>query len=59
MLLLFLAFAIKAVDVQATIIPLALWSLSVVYLAGCLALALWFPTRSLHDRLASTYLVPR
>jgi hypothetical protein len=59
MLLLFLALAVKVVNVQATIIPLALWSLSVVYLAGCVALALWFPTRSLHDRLAGTYLVPR
>jgi uncharacterized RDD family membrane protein YckC len=58
-LLLMLAFAIKAVNVQAMIIPLVLWSLAMGFLAVCPALALWFPTRSLHDRLAGTYLVPR
>ena len=28
-------------------------------LLGYMLLALWFPTRSLHDRLAGTYLVPK
>jgi hypothetical protein len=36
-----------------------LWWLGLVLLPLYCALALWFPTRSLHDRLAGTYLVPR
>src|SRR5262249_45719644 len=58
-LLLFLALVVKTVNVQATIIPLVIWSLALAYLVGCLVLALCFPRRSLHDWLAGTYLVPR
>jgi hypothetical protein len=35
------------------------WSLALVLLPLYVGLALWFPNRSLHDRLAGTYLVPR
>jgi uncharacterized RDD family membrane protein YckC len=58
-LLLLLAQAVRDVSDQAIIVPLAIWSLALAYLVGCLILALWFPTRSLHDWLAGTYLVPR
>jgi len=58
-LLLFLALVVKTANVQATIIPLVIWSLALAYLVGCLVLALCFPRRSLHDWLAGTYLVPR
>jgi hypothetical protein len=37
----------------------SLWWLGLLLLPLYCALALWFPTRSLHDRLAGTYLVPR
>jgi uncharacterized RDD family membrane protein YckC len=36
-----------------------LWGSALAILLGYMLLALWFPTRSLHDRLAGTYLVPR
>jgi hypothetical protein len=35
------------------------WWAAVLLLLAYVALAVWFPTRSLHDRLAGTYLVPR
>jgi hypothetical protein len=37
----------------------ALWWSAVVLLLSYFLLAYWLPTRSLHDRLAGTYLVPR
>jgi eukaryotic-like serine/threonine-protein kinase len=37
----------------------AAWWASLILLPIYAALALWFPTRSWHDRLAGTYLVPR
>jgi tRNA A-37 threonylcarbamoyl transferase component Bud32 len=40
-------------------LPDLLWGLAALLLAGYAALALWQPTRTLHDRLAGTYLVPR
>jgi hypothetical protein len=36
-----------------------LWCSALAVLLGFMLLALWFPTRSLHDRLAGIYLVPR
>jgi hypothetical protein len=36
-----------------------LWWLAVAVVLGYFALALWFPSRSLHDRLSGIYLVPR
>jgi hypothetical protein len=36
-----------------------LWASAVGVVAGYMLLAIWFPTRSLHDRLAGTYLVPK
>jgi hypothetical protein len=37
----------------------ACWWLAVAVVAGYFVLALWFPGRSLHDRLSGVYLVPR
>jgi hypothetical protein len=37
----------------------SLWWSAVALLAGYVALALVFPSRSVHDRMAGTYLVPR
>jgi uncharacterized RDD family membrane protein YckC len=37
----------------------AVWWLAMALLAGFVGLALWRPARSLHDRLAGVYLVPR
>jgi hypothetical protein len=42
-----------------TWLTLAAQALSVALLPAYFALALWQPTRALHDRLAGTYLVPR
>jgi hypothetical protein len=58
-LLMFVALVVRTVNAQATVIHLTIWSLALAYLVGCLVLALWFPTRSLHDWLAGTFLVPR
>jgi uncharacterized RDD family membrane protein YckC len=35
------------------------WWAAPVWLVGCAVLALWFPARSPHDRLAGIYVVPR
>jgi hypothetical protein len=37
----------------------ASWYAAVLLLAVYVALALWRPARTLHDRLSGTYLVPR
>jgi eukaryotic-like serine/threonine-protein kinase len=50
---------------QATASGILLWASCLTYWAAivtlllCAVLALWMPNRSLHDRLAGTYLVPR
>jgi hypothetical protein len=40
-------------------LPSLLWWSAALLVAGYAALALWQPTRTVHDRLAGTYLVPR
>ncbi len=57
--LLNLSIIAKVIHTEATVPALVLWSLAVAYVAGCGVLALLLPARSLHDRLAGTYLVPR
>ena len=57
--LLNLSMIAKAINTEATVPALVLWSLAVAYVVGCAVLALLLPARSLHDRLAGTYLVPR
>ena len=37
----------------------ASWSLALLLLPLYVGLALWLPNRSLHDRLAGTYLIPQ
>jgi hypothetical protein len=37
----------------------ASWYAALLLLAGYAILALWWPARMLHDRLAGTYRVPR
>ena len=44
---------------ERAVLAFGLWCAAVGVLLGYLLLALWFPSRSLHDRLAGTYLVPR
>jgi hypothetical protein len=56
--LLFLTLVLHAVIFESEIAVLA-WGSAWLYLVACIALALWFPNRSLHDRLAGTYLVPK
>ena len=46
-------------DSVRSCLTLAVQALSVAVLPVYFALALWQPTRALHDRLAGTYLVPR
>ena len=58
-ILLFLAVLLKVSDNAATPRALVLWALALGYLLACIGLALWVPTRSWHDRLAGTYLVPK
>jgi hypothetical protein len=40
-------------------LPWVLWALGWIYVVACLVLALIFPSRSIHDRLAGTSLVPK
>jgi hypothetical protein len=40
-------------------LPWILWGLGVAYVVACPVLALVYPARSIHDRLAGTYLVPK
>jgi uncharacterized RDD family membrane protein YckC len=42
-----------------TSLPMVIGCLGIAYLAACLVLALVFPARSVHDRLAGTSLVPK
>lgn len=44
---------------EAFAIYWTIWGLAIVVLASHLVVALLFPRRSLHDRLAGTYLVPK
>ncbi|HYT92820.1 MAG TPA: protein kinase [Gemmataceae bacterium] len=44
---------------ERPILAFALWCSAVGVLVSYMLLALWFPRRSLHDRLAGTYLVPQ
>ena len=57
--LLYLALLIKVTDPDGTALAEACCVLGLAYVLGCLALAIWLPTRSWHDRLAGTYLVPK
>jgi hypothetical protein len=52
-------FVIKAADPPGTALAQTCCVLALAYVLACLALALWLPTRSWHDRLAGTYLVPK
>jgi len=58
-ILLYLALLLKVSDAEATTRAQACWVLALIYLLACIGLALWSPTRSWHDRLAGTYLVPK
>jgi hypothetical protein len=55
----YLALEIKVADPEATIQAETCCVLALAYVLGCVGLALWSPTRSWHDRLAGTYLVPK
>jgi hypothetical protein len=44
---------------ERQVLAFGLWCSALAVLLGYMLLALWFPTRSLHDRLAGTYLVPK
>jgi hypothetical protein len=57
--LLYLAVVIKIVDPQAMLLAQLCCVLALVHVLACLGLALWQPTRSVHDRLAGTVLVPK
>lgn len=59
LILLTASVGVKTADMQARAAPLALFWTAVAYLVGCVALALWQPSRSLHDRIAGTHLVPK
>jgi len=57
--ILYLALVLKAVDSPWTALAETCCVLALGYVLACLGLALWLPTRSWHDRLAGTYLVPK
>jgi hypothetical protein len=47
-----------ALGTEGVLASALLWYLAAAVLAGYIPLALWWPERSLHDRLAGTYLMP-
>jgi hypothetical protein len=58
-ILLIAAVSVKAADLQARVVPVILIGAAAAYVVGCVALALCLPSRSLHDRIAGTVLVPK
>jgi hypothetical protein len=57
-LLLLLSVWVQTRFPERPVLAFGLWCSAVGVLVGYMLLALWFPQRSLHDRLAGTYLVP-
>ncbi len=59
MIILIAAIGVKAAALDMSAPALGLCLLGAVYVVACVVLALCMPSRSLHDRSAGTYLVPK
>jgi hypothetical protein len=49
----------KVIHPDSRYLLLVLWCIALIYMAAYAAFAVWLPARSLHDRLAGTYVVPK